>query len=84
MALPPNFCFCSEAQVEKYLAYYSILIIKAEFRRESHTSTNLHKGHCGACSILQDLGVYMAQNLTQDTRRCGLEGVFLGIYSDRT
>ena len=51
---------------------------KTEFQRERHTSKNLHKGHCGACSVLQDLGVYMAQNLTQDTRRCGLEGVFLG------
>jgi len=37
-----------------------------------------HKGHCGACSILQDLGVYIKQNLTSDTRRCGLEGIFLG------
>ena len=40
-----------------------------------------HKGHCGACSILQDLGVYIKQNLTSDTRRCGLEGIFLGKLS---
>ena len=39
-----------------------------------------HQGHCGACSILQDLGVYVKQNLTEDTRQCGLEGIFLGRY----
>ena len=39
-----------------------------------------HKGHCGACSILQDLGVYVKQNLTEDTRQCGLEGIFLGTW----
>jgi len=31
-----------------------------------------HKGHCGACSSLQDLGVYIRQNLTDSTRECGL------------
>lgn len=33
-----------------------------------------HKGHCGACSTLQDLGVYIRQNLTSDTRECGILG----------
>jgi len=33
-----------------------------------------HKGHCGACSNLQDLGVYIRQNLTSDTRECGILG----------
>lgn len=37
-----------------------------------------HRGQCGACSILQDLGVYISRNLTDETRRCGLEGTFLG------
>ena len=37
-----------------------------------------HKGHCGACSTLQDLGVYISQNLTDDTRRCGLIGAVMG------
>ena len=37
-----------------------------------------HRGQCGACSILQDLGVYVSRNLTSETRRCGLEGTFLG------
>jgi hypothetical protein len=37
-----------------------------------------HRGQCAACSNLQDLGVYISRNLTDDTRQCGLEGVFLG------
>ena len=36
-----------------------------------------HAGHCGACSTLQDLGVYIRQNLTDSTRMCG----FLGTVS---
>jgi len=39
--------------------------------------TVTHKGHCGACSTLQDLGVYIRQNLTDATRECG----FLGTVS---
>ena len=39
-----------------------------------------HRGQCGACSILQDLGVYVSRNLTSETRRCGLEGTFLGNF----
>ncbi len=38
-----------------------------------------HRGQCGACSILQDLGVYVSRNLTDETRNCGLEGTFLGM-----
>ena len=34
-----------------------------------------HKGHCASCSTLQDLGVYIRQNLTDSTRTCGKEGV---------
>ena len=30
-----------------------------------------HKGQCGSCSSLQDLGVYMGQNLTTPVRRYG-------------
>ena len=41
--------------------------------------TVTHRGQCAACSILQDLGVYISRNLTDETRRCGLEGTFLGI-----
>lgn len=37
-----------------------------------------HLGHCGACSSLQDLGVYIGRNLTTPTRICGA----LGILSD--
>ncbi|XP_023349179.1 uncharacterized protein LOC111717940 [Eurytemora carolleeae] len=33
-----------------------------------------HKGHCGSCSYLQDLGVYIRQNLTESTRECGILG----------
>ena len=43
-----------------------------------------HKGHCGACSSLQDLGVYISQNLTESTRRCGLFGSILGTIYDTT
>ena len=42
---------------------------------EGYTVT--HAGHCGACSTLQDLGVYIRQNLTDSTRMCG----FLGTVS---
>lgn len=31
-------------------------------------------GQCAACSSLQDLGVYMSQNLTEPTRLCGAMG----------
>ena len=37
--------------------------------------TITHQGHCGACSSLQDLGVYMGKNLTQPTRLCGALGI---------
>jgi len=30
-----------------------------------------HLGHCGSCSSLQDLGVYLSRNLTEPTRICG-------------
>lgn len=33
-----------------------------------------HKGHCGSCSSLQDLGVYISRNLTSATRKCGALG----------
>jgi len=36
--------------------------------------TITHQGHCGACSTVQDLGVYIRQNLTSATRNCGLLG----------
>jgi len=39
-----------------------------------------HQGQCASCSSLQDLGVYVRQNLTDSTRRCGL----LGKKKDRT
>eukprot|EP00116_Pleurobrachia_bachei_P008660 sb/3468922/ len=34
-----------------------------------------HRGHCASCSTLQDLGVYMRQNLTSATRHCGMLGI---------
>lgn len=34
-----------------------------------------HSGHCGSCSSLQDLGVYLRQNLTDPTRFCGALGI---------
>jgi len=44
----------------------------AESQEEEFTVT--HAGHCGTCSTLQDLGVYIRQNLTDDTRMCGFLG----------
>jgi len=44
---------------------------------EAEGFTVTHVGHCGACSTLQDLGVYIRQNLTDSTRMCG----FLGTVS---
>ena len=41
-------------------------------KSEGYTVT--HTGGCGACSSLQDLGVYMSQNLTTPTRLCGAAG----------
>jgi len=46
---------------------------KALCEEEGFTVT--HAGHCGSCSNLQDLGVYMRQNLTEPTRKCGALGV---------
>ena len=37
--------------------------------------TITHKGQCASCSSLQDLGVYVGQNLTTPVRLCGLEGI---------
>ena len=34
-----------------------------------------HKGHCAACSTLQDLGVYIRQFLSVSTSQCGMEGI---------
>ena len=34
-----------------------------------------HRGICGSCSSLQDLGVYMGQNLTTPVRLYGIEGL---------
>jgi len=37
--------------------------------------TVTHKGMCGSCSTLQDLGVYIGRNLTSATRKCGFQGI---------
>ena len=50
-----------------------------DFATEEDASTAnfsvTHKGICGSCSSLQDLGVYIGQNLTTPVRRCGIEGL---------
>ena len=40
-----------------------------------------HYGHCGACSSLQDLGIYM-RNLTTPVRTCTLKSLFWNLLVD--
>jgi len=37
--------------------------------------TVTHRGQCGSCSSLQDLGVYVGRNLTSPVRKCGFKGL---------
>ena len=59
-------------------AYHSYIL--QEFTSEQNAINSgfsiTHKGHCGACSSLQDLGVYISKDLTNDTRHCGLIGIY--------
>ena len=32
-----------------------------------------HHGHCGACSTLQDLAVYLSTDLTNEARKCAVK-----------
>jgi len=56
---------------------YQLANFTSKEESEEQGFTVTHAGHCGACSSLQDLGVYIRQNLTDDTRMCG----FLGTVS---
>jgi len=51
--------------------YHLRNFVNESFAEQDNFSVT-HKGHCGACSSLQDLGVYIRQNLTDSTRECGL------------
>jgi len=53
---------------------YTLANFTGEEEAQDMGFTVTHKGHCGACSSLQDLGVYIRQNLTDSTRECGLLG----------
>ena len=57
----------------------SIIAVCRNFVSESECGMSgynvTHAGHCGSCSTLQDLGVYMRQNLTAPTRQCGALGI---------
>jgi len=57
---------------------YKLANFESEMEATEAGWTVTHRGQCAACSILQDLGVYISRNLTDETRRCGLEGTFLG------
>ena len=58
---------------------YKLANFDSEIEATEAGWTVTHRGQCAACSILQDLGVYISRNLTDETRRCGLEGTFLGM-----
>lgn len=57
------------------LRRYRLKNFDTEAAAKSANFSITHKGHCGSCSTLQDLGVYIRQNLTDSTRRCGMEGI---------
>merc|ERR1711934_662463 len=58
------------------LRKYSLRNFKSEAAAASAGFVVTHSGHCGACSTLQDLGVYVGQNLTSPVRYCGGLGFF--------
>ena len=43
---------------------YQLANFTSKEESEEQGFTVTHAGHCGACSSLQDLGVYIRQNLT--------------------
>ena len=43
---------------------YHLANFTSKEESEANGFTVTHAGHCGACSSLQDLGVYIRQNLT--------------------
>lgn len=52
---------------------YSVMTYTSEQAARDAGARPTHFGPCGACSSLQDLSVYMAQNdLTDPVRQCGL------------
>lgn len=55
---------------------YNLKNFISEISAKSSGYSITHKGHCGACSSPQDLGVYLTTDLTNPTRHCGLIGLF--------
>jgi len=72
----PGFCALqwSEETTEAGLKKYTLKDFATEEDAVAAGYYVTHKGQCGSCSSLQDLGVYMGQNLTTPVRRCGMEG----------
>ena len=54
---------------------YRLRDFKSEEAAARDNFTVTHKGHCGSCSSIQDLGVYIRQNLTDATRSCAIKGM---------
>ena len=55
---------------------YHLKIFPDEASAKKANFSITHKGHCGACSSLQDLGVYMRENLTTPVRSCAMKSTF--------
>jgi len=64
----------SQEQDENGLKKYHLRNFASETEALNNNYSITHKGHCAACSSLQDLGVYIRQNLTDATRECGIIG----------
>jgi len=74
---PSGYCgvqWSNEETTEDGLKKYRLRNFAAEEDAEAESYTITHKGNCAACSSLQDLGVYIRQNLTSETRECGILG----------
>ena len=54
---------------------YRLSNFKTEADAAAANFTITHQGQCASCSSLQDLGVYIGQNLTTPVRLCGIEGI---------
>lgn len=69
--IPDGFCamkWSDETDPGSGLKKYYLQNFTSEAAVDAAGFTITHRGHCGACSGLKDLGVYLSRNLTSPTR----------------
>ena len=75
---PPLYCamqWSNDTDPNSGKLKYRLQNFETEVKAVMANFTVTHKGHCASCSSIQDLGVYIRQNLTDATRACAIKGL---------